>query len=58
MKADFTLLSKMDKDWTVIQGGEVAGANQGCGIILSGESLYFSKVSSKSEIFTYISLYA
>ena len=53
LKTDFTLLSKLDSDWLVIEGGEVAGTNQGCGTILSGESLYFSKVSSIFKIFVY-----
>ena len=44
LRTDFTMVSQLDSDWLAILGGEVTGANDGCGTILSGESLYFSKV--------------
>ena len=44
MKVDFAMMSSLETNWLAILGGSVAGANQGCGTMLSGESLYFSKV--------------
>lgn len=45
LKTDFSLMSKLEDDWLYIHGGRTAASNQGCGTILSGESLYFSLVS-------------
>lgn len=45
MRTDFSMMSRLPVDWSEVIGGELVGANQGCGTILSGESLYFSKVT-------------
>ena len=45
LKSDFSLISQLHDDWLDVIGGELAGANQGCGTMLSGESLYFYQVS-------------
>ena len=44
LKTDFSMMHKLESDWSAVLGADVAGANQGCGVLLSGESLYFSKV--------------
>ena len=44
LKTDFSMMHKLESDWAAVLGADVAGANQGCGVLLSGESLYFSKV--------------
>ena len=46
LKSDFSLISETERDWNELIGGEVAATGQGCGIILSGESVFFYKVSS------------
>ena len=50
LKTDFSLISQLHEDWLYVVGGELAGANQGCGTMLSGESLYFFQVSVYTEI--------
>ena len=54
MNSDFSMMSQLDADWLTVGGGAIVGAHDGCGTILSGESLYFSKVCSKCEILAYI----
>jgi hypothetical protein len=39
-------MSQLHHDWLFVLGGELAGANQGCGTMLSGESLFFFQVRS------------
>ena len=48
--ADFGMRYKPEADFQQIIGGEVVRANEGCGPILSGESIYFSKVSVTQRI--------
>ena len=43
IQADFGHRYNSNADFT-ITGGEVVRADEGCGIILSGESLFFDKV--------------
>lgn len=45
MQADFGIDYYPDVDFRQITGGEVAAPHQGCGMVLSGENLYFSKVT-------------
>lgn len=46
MQADFGIRYEPDSDFVDIWGGEVIGGDKGCGTLLSGETLYFSGVSS------------
>lgn len=46
MQADFGIRYEPDSDFVDIWGGEVTGGDKGCGTLLSGETLYFSDVSS------------
>lgn len=46
MQADFGIRYEPDSDFVDIWGGEVIGGDKGCGTLLSGETLYFSDVSS------------
>lgn len=46
MQADFGIRYEPDSDFVNIWGGEVTGGDKGCGTLLSGETLYFSDVSS------------
>jgi hypothetical protein len=46
LQSDFSMNHQLDSDWLSVVGGAITGANQGCGTLLSGESLYFSKVSN------------
>lgn len=46
MQADFGIRYEPDSDFVDIWGGEVIGGVKGCGTLLSGETLYFSDVSS------------
>ena len=41
---DFTHLPDLERDWLAVYGGRIVAANEGCGILLSGESLYFDGV--------------
>ena len=43
IQADFGLRNDISEDFT-IKGGETVRAGEGCGIILSGENMYFSGV--------------
>ncbi|KAL5013759.1 hypothetical protein ScPMuIL_008029 [Solemya velum] len=43
IQADFGMRYEPEKDFLHIIGGEVTNGNRGCGILLSGESVYFSK---------------
>lgn len=45
LDSDFSLLRQLESDWLSVVGGEIVGANEGCGTLLSGESLYFSQVT-------------
>ena len=38
------MMSRLKDNWLSILGGELVGADQGCGTVLSGESMYFSQV--------------
>lgn len=42
--SDFENPSSWDSDWQEVIGGEVVKPEQGCGVVSSGSSLYFSKV--------------
>jgi len=46
LKSNFSLVTQIDSDWLEITGGRLAATHQGCGTIVSGESLYFHKVHS------------
>ena len=43
--ADFTHLPNLQQDWLAVIGGDIVAGNEGCGTLLSGESLYFSEVT-------------
>ena len=45
---DFTHLPDLERDWQAVYGGQVVAANEGCGMLLSGESLYFSGVRNST----------
>ncbi len=49
LTTDFTHLPDLERHWLAIHGGQVVAANEGCGLLLSGESLYFSGVRDKSR---------
>lgn len=42
--SDFENQNGWESDWQEVIGGEVVKPEQGCGVISSGSSLYFSKV--------------
>lgn len=42
--SDFENPSSWESDWQEVIGGEVVKPEQGCGVVSSGSSLYFSKV--------------
>ena len=48
MQADFGIRYEPDSDFVNIWGGEVIGGDKGCGTLVSGETLYFSDVSTLS----------
>jgi len=50
MKSNFSLVSQLESDWTEITGGHLAASHQGCGTIVSGESLYFHQVFSHISV--------
>ena len=45
MKTDFSMMSQLDRQWEAIDGGHVVSNGDGCGTMVSGESLYFAKAS-------------
>lgn len=45
------MMHQLDSDWLTVTGGSIVGAIEGCGTILSGESLYFSQVIHIFAIF-------
>ncbi len=50
LKTDFSMMSQLDSDWLAVIGGEIKGANQGCGSIVSGESILFFKVGTRISL--------
>lgn len=42
--SDFENLNGWESDWQEVIGGEIVKPEQGCGVVSSGSSLYFSKV--------------
>ena len=42
--SDFENPNAWESDWQEVIGGEVVKPEEGCGVISSGSSLYFSKV--------------
>lgn len=42
--SDFENQNGWESDWQEVIGGEIVKPEQGCGVISSGSSLYFSKV--------------
>lgn len=42
--SDFEGINGWETDWLEVVGGEIVKPEEGCGIISSGSSLYFSKV--------------
>ena len=46
LHADFGIRYHPESDFLSLLGGEVVHAGEGCGVILSGESIYFYKVST------------
>lgn len=47
--SDFENQNGWESDWQEVIGGEVVKPEQGCGVISSGSSLYFSKVRAGGE---------
>jgi len=45
LQSNFSLVSQLQFDWVELTGGELASSRHGCGTIVSGESLYFHKVT-------------
>ncbi|XP_077982491.1 reelin-like [Glandiceps talaboti] len=43
LRSDFEDHVLLQSDWLAIHGGDVVSGNQGCGVITSGMSLYFSE---------------
>ncbi|XP_064633067.1 reelin-like [Lineus longissimus] len=43
LHTDFSAFPALRSDWAMLYGGEVVSSGQGCGHVLSGESLYFFK---------------
>ena len=46
LHADFGIRYDPETDFMSLLGGEVVHAGEGCGVILSGESIYFYRVST------------
>lgn len=42
--SDFENPNGWESDWQEVIGGEIVKPEQGCGVVSSGSSLYFSKV--------------
>lgn len=47
MLSDFESLEALRTTWQEVIGGEVVTPDQGCGVVSSGSSLYFSKVCNE-----------
>lgn len=45
--SDFESLEALRTTWQEVIGGEVVTPDQGCGVVSSGSSLYFSKVCNE-----------
>ncbi|TRY95474.1 hypothetical protein DNTS_000445 [Danionella cerebrum] len=48
--SDFETPESLSSSWQEVTGGEIVGPDQGCGVVSSGSSLYFSKAGLRQLV--------
>ncbi|CAH1782623.1 unnamed protein product [Owenia fusiformis] len=47
---DFSQIGRIDRNWDLVDGGSIARSDEGCGLLFSGETLYFDKDEPRQAV--------